>query len=565
MAVTTTTTESVQENLTSCNAQQLVDSMNNTKQPLHPPSKGRATSKLSSRNNRRKRRNSGENKKLASKKSRSKSRNERVPIPSFSCAPTSREDRCSDDKKEGGKGEPGEGETNCASSSDERQKKCSDVSVTVTNDSSIVATSSSSSTASTIAVKDATDAVNQKSTPPTSENSATSAISSNLLEKQRGKVVVDEQIILGSNHTEFDYTDYDDDDDDEGQRRSLEPPLHNPPDETKSDNVNPSAPLKSIDNESLLPDVMKMDDKLPPPPTNMKIDLKKGVDAGENDAKDDEDCHSELKVDSTRLNSTPINNNNSTDTSASKNKTIFSLEYAHAAKSEPSDVINLLDEDENDVGNATIIVQRAQNETADATATKKKDDAPSKKKKQPANKSSNQTQKKKRKASDSSEAKVKATKKAKQTANAKKEVKGEIVAVAEKKKKQSKATTGKKKQCFACTSCKCNTRKGIDATPTKLSALSGSDARQEQTLVNRLQRIERNIAWNDGQRNDIARELKKHRGQMLKKYQSSNDSAQKPRFLADVEVTDELGGTKVDSKEVNRANSRMFGRQKSKP
>ena len=261
MAVTTTTTESVQENLTSCNAQQLVDSMNNTKQPLHPPSKGRATSKLSSRNNRRKRRNSGENKKLASKKSRSKSRNERVPIPSFSCAPTIREDVCSDDKKEGGKGEHGEGETNCASSSDEQQKKCSDVSITVTNDSSIVATSSSSSsTASTIAIKDATDVVNQKSTPPTSENSATSAISSNLLEKQRGKVVVDEQIILGSNHTEFDYTDYDDDDDDEGQRRSLEPPLHNPPDETKSDNVNPSAPLKSIANESLLPDVMKMDE-----------------------------------------------------------------------------------------------------------------------------------------------------------------------------------------------------------------------------------------------------------------------------------------------------------------
>ena len=564
MAVTTTTTESVQQNiLTSCNAQRQVDSMNNMKQPLHPPSKGRATSKLSSRNNRRKRRNSGENKKLASKKSRSKSRNERVPIPSFSCAPTIREDVCSDDKKEGGMGEPGEEETNCASSSDERQKNCLDVSVT--NDSSIVATSSSS-TASTIAIKDATDVVNQKSTPPTSENSATSAISSNLLEKQRDKVVVDEQIILGSNHTEFDYTDYDDDDD-EGQRRSLEPPgLHNPQDETKSDNVNPSDPPKSMANESLLPNVMKMmNDKLPPPPTNTKINLKKGVDAGENDAKDDEDCHSELKVDSTRLNSTPINNNNSTDTSASKNKTIFSLEYAHAAKSEPSDVINLLDEDENDVGNATIIVQRAQNERADATATKKKDDAPSKKKTQPANKS-NQTQKKKRNAaSDSSEDEVKATKKAKQTANAKKEVKGESVAVAEKKKKQSKATTGKKKQCFACTSCKCNTRKGIDATPTKLSALSGSDARQEQTLVNRLQRIERNIAWNDGQRNDIARELKKHRGQMLKKYQSSNDSAQKPRFLADVEVTDELGGTKVDSKEVNRANSRMFGRQKSKP
>jgi hypothetical protein len=135
--------------------------------------------------------------------------------------------------------------------------------------------------------------------------------------------------------------------------------------------------------------------------------------------------------------------------------------------------------------------------------------------------------------------------------------------VAEKRSK----TSSEKKLCFACITCKCDGRSGTDATSQKFSALSGSDARQEQSLVNRLQRIERDIASKEGQRHDIARELKKHQLKMLKIWADSNTIDQKPRFLADVDVNDELRGSylsKLGSKETTRAQMRVFGKQKSK-
>ena len=57
--------------------------------------------------------------------------------------------------------------------------------------------------------------------------------------------------------------------------------------------------------------------------------------------------------------------------------------------------------------------------------------------------------------------------------------------------KPIKKAAGKGGLCFACSTCKCSSRSGTSATPQKFSALSGSDARQEQSLVSRLQRIER--------------------------------------------------------------------------
>jgi len=132
-------------------------------------------------------------------------------------------------------------------------------------------------------------------------------------------------------------------------------------------------------------------------------------------------------------------------------------------------------------------------------------------------------------------------------------------------KKQSKKSAGKK-LCSACSSCKCHSRAGTAATPEKFSSLSGSDARQEQTLVNRLQRTEREIAWKEGQRNDFARALKRHQNQMLKKWEarSSNSQTQRPRFLADTEFSETFDGTgsKVGSKEMNRAQKRIFSREK---
>ncbi|KAL9181509.1 hypothetical protein ACHAXT_010314 [Thalassiosira profunda] len=136
-----------------------------------------------------------------------------------------------------------------------------------------------------------------------------------------------------------------------------------------------------------------------------------------------------------------------------------------------------------------------------------------------------------------------------------------------KSKKQTKAASSKK-LCFACSSCKCNARAGTESSPQKFPALSGSDARQEQSLVNRLQRVERDIAWKEGQRNDVARQLQRHRTQMEKKWEGQNAStkANRPRFLADADASDELecSQTKICFEEVERAKCKIFGRQNTK-
>ena len=135
------------------------------------------------------------------------------------------------------------------------------------------------------------------------------------------------------------------------------------------------------------------------------------------------------------------------------------------------------------------------------------------------------------------------------------------------KKKQSKASAGKKKLCSACSNCDCTKGGCAVDTPHQFSTtLSGSDARQEQSLINRLQRLEREIAWKEGQRHDIARALKKHQLKMLKTWGDSNSVSQKPRFLADVELSDEVGGLspKIGSEETTCAKKRVFGKNKSK-
>ena len=76
------------------------------------------------------------------------------------------------------------------------------------------------------------------------------------------------------------------------------------------------------------------------------------------------------------------------------------------------------------------------------------------------------------------------------------------------------------------------------------------------------------IAWKDGQRNDVARNLKRLRKQMSKKWgdQSSAGEA-RPQFLADADVDVDFTGlnSKASLKEMKRAQSRMFGgKQKSK-
>lgn len=129
--------------------------------------------------------------------------------------------------------------------------------------------------------------------------------------------------------------------------------------------------------------------------------------------------------------------------------------------------------------------------------------------------------------------------------------------------KKSK-TTGGKKLCYACSTCKCEGRCNAESTSQIFPELSGSVARQEQSLVNRLQRIERDIAWREGQRYDVARALKKHQLQMLKRYSEMNTIDQKPRFLPDSDMTDNVLETcpQMSLTATSRAKSRVFGKQK---
>jgi hypothetical protein len=135
---------------------------------------------------------------------------------------------------------------------------------------------------------------------------------------------------------------------------------------------------------------------------------------------------------------------------------------------------------------------------------------------------------------------------------------------------QTSASSDNKKLCFACSSCKCNSRDATSATPQKPSVfatLSTSDARQEQALINRLQKIERNVQWMDSQKADVGRQLMKHRNVMAKKWEAQNGakSSDRPKFLADVE---EWHGVQLDSKmnanEVKRAGRWTFGEAKGK-
>ena len=138
-----------------------------------------------------------------------------------------------------------------------------------------------------------------------------------------------------------------------------------------------------------------------------------------------------------------------------------------------------------------------------------------------------------------------------------------------KRSKQSKKLLGNK-PCFACSSCRCHLRAGTDSTPHKKSALTGSFACQERSLLNRLQRIERDITWKEKQRNDVFRELRKRRSQMVSRHmkgegQSTNGES---RFLAeDVETSGIIIGSHYDAslQAINHAQNVIFGKkQKSK-
>eukprot|EP00984_Skeletonema_dohrnii_P015238 scaffold6538_cov113-Skeletonema_dohrnii-CCMP3373.AAC.2 len=151
---------------------------------------------------------------------------------------------------------------------------------------------------------------------------------------------------------------------------------------------------------------------------------------------------------------------------------------------------------------------------------------------------------------------------------------------AAKSKSESKSTTNesssgtqkrtRKKLCTTCASCNCQAKDGSATFPQKLPtlSLSGSDARVEQTLKNRMLKIERNIAWTESQRHECARELKRHRGTLQKKFSKTGANTDKRQhFLADAQVTEEMAQAfataRLDRKEVKQIQTRVFGKRSS--
>jgi len=472
-------------------------------------SKGRIASKLSSRNNRRRRR-SGDNKERSKKSSRRRRNNdERVPIPSFTPI-----------KEEFSDCDNVDGSAECASELLSKVKESS-----LSNDK---LSGDENECIKCIEITSSKVAANVKGAAASRDDISTDQTKS------------DENQIIEPNL----------------QTKQL-------PVEDKNNSLSTVKEEKVVNNNKLIKktDVNNNQSRIHLPTTKV-VDGQLMKQEEEPNLKE-ESLH--LDSNSSKKKVTASGGNSENDVKANVKQSKYFVDVP-AKKKDTESIIEILDDDEhdNDINNEKPTTKRS--------AITKKDEGPNKKQK--PNKA-NQTKKKKRKASNEEGdelvlADVKKAKKPSKKRNLTKKVtKSDSNTTTEATgdtQKKGKAAAQKKKQsktklCFACSSCKCNTRSGTDATPQKFSSLSGSDARQEQTLVNRLQRIERNIAWNEGQRNDVARDLKKHRGQMNKRFQSSNDSAEKPRFLADVNTIDELGviSSKVGSDEVYTANSRIFG------
>ena len=195
-----------------------------------------------------------------------------------------------------------------------------------------------------------------------------------------------------------------------------------------------------------------------------------------------------------------------------------------------------------------------------------------------------QTKKRKRPETDpisvdsSGDESVIAPKKSKTIAKKKKPARQKPAAA--KNKSESKSTVNgstsgtqkrtRNKLCTVCASCKCQAKDGSATFPQQLPtlSLSGSDARVEQTLKNRMLKIERNIAWSESQRHECARELKRHRVTLQKKISKTGANADKRQhFLADAQVTEEMAQAfataRLDRKETKKIQTRVFGKRSS--
>lgn len=173
----------------------------------------------------------------------------------------------------------------------------------------------------------------------------------------------------------------------------------------------------------------------------------------------------------------------SRDTNENHNRS----EYFRFNKTKPSDIIEVLDDDYHDVEKGSVELSRIITEVKIAPLVK--NEKPSK--------NSRATKQRKTAISESSEEEVVNMHRRVRKVNEQRiSAHGKEIPTKTKsrrnvaRKKQFDALDGGK-LCSACSSCNCTKR---DQADQKYSTISGSDARQEQSLINRLQRLEKDIA-----------------------------------------------------------------------
>jgi len=137
-------------------------------------------------------------------------------------------------------------------------------------------------------------------------------------------------------------------------------------------------------------------------------------------------------------------------------------------------------------------------------------------------------------------------------------------------KTQAKLAPGDKNRCHACLTCDCCNRDSTAKTPPPATRGTSSDfcsdARVEQSLLNRINKHNRHIDWCVSTRDKTYRDLKRHRREIQKKKGSGASSivegAPRDRFLADAESTDDLGSKvsrAIGFAEIKRASRVIFG------
>lgn len=146
------------------------------------------------------------------------------------------------------------------------------------------------------------------------------------------------------------------------------------------------------------------------------------------------------------------------------------------------------------------------------------------------------------------------------------------VAVAQRKRTNTRARPTKSKLCTLCSTCSCSRGSALQSLEDSaiseqqnpLHRLARTEAEVERALIGRLSRLEKSASWFDHLCTKVGRELKRHRARIKATIQDGNNAV-KPTFLKDVDADDEehFNAPAMSTSFVNRAKRQIFSFRKS--